>query len=220
MFKKILHIIAFLALSISSMLIPLAAGAAEPNGIYAPHGPVAVKLNVPNIINVSVTSPDVGVLGGLLGLSFEFTPPANTSDNFTMTINNPLDSSTPIQLHGTWSMLTASKFQVDMNFQNLIDLIAQLGGTVTITSNSFSGKVLANGNIKGAYALGVRISLMGINIKLKVSGSYLGTPALVKASQSNESGLEAENPTTSPKAISLEQFVLDLVQNSRQQAAH
>ncbi|MDD2767905.1 MAG: hypothetical protein PHT19_04165 [Methylococcus sp.] len=213
MFKKILHTLAFLSLSISLALTPLAARAAEPNGLYTPSGPMALKLDVPGIINISVSSPNVGVLGGLLGLAFEFDPPASTPNNFVMTINNPLDSSTPIQLRGTWSMLTASKFSVDMNFQGLIALIEQLGGTVTVTSNSFTGKVLATGNIKGAYALGVRISIMGISIKLKISGSYVGKPAVMISSQTGELG----SPASSSNTISLDQFILGLVEKIRQQ---
>jgi hypothetical protein len=158
-------------------------------------------LDVPGIINVSVSSPDVGVLGGLLGLAFEFVPPAGTQNNFVMTINNPLDSGTPIRLHGTWSMLSASKFAVDMNFQELIALVEQLGGTVTITRNSFDGKVLAGGNIKGVYGLGVRISIMGITIKLKISGSYTGKPVVMTSSQADDAGSFAESPVLSSKLL-------------------
>jgi hypothetical protein len=217
-FKKILQVVALLSLSISLTLIPQGVRAAEPQGIYSTSGPMALRLNVPGIINISVRSPDVGVLGGLLGFAFEFNPPANAQNNFVMTVNNPLDSSTPIKLHGSWSMLTASRFRVEMNFQDLAAMIEQRGGKVAITRNSFTGRVLANGDIKGAYALGVRISIGGSTIRLRLSGSYIGKPGLTASSQIGEVGLSPGRSPLSATSITMEQFIADLLEKIRQQS--
>lgn len=220
MFKKVLQVVALLCLSVSLSLLPGVARAAEPDGVYSPSGPMVLKLKVPGIIHMSVSSPNVGVLGGVLGLAFEFDSPAVSQNNFVMTINNPLDSSTPIRLHGTWSMLNSSKFAVDMNFQELIALVEPLGGTVTITGNSFNGKVLASGNIKGAYGLGVRIAVKGVTIKLEISGSYIGKPVVMTSSQMGDADGFAGRAVGSSKAITLEQFMIDLVEKVRQQSIH
>lgn len=217
MFRKIPFLIVFLVLS-GSLTMSSPARAAEPNGLYTPHGPTSVKLNAPHVAKASLTSPDVAVLNALLklGLPMQFSPAVNGQDNFLMTINNPLDSGKPIHLHGVWSMLTSSKFQVDIDFQALIAAVQQRGGSVTITRNSFAGKVLDNGNLKGAYNLGLIISLSGINMSLKASGTYLATPLLLAATRAEGSEPAEEDSTASANAIALERFVLDVLEKSPQ----
>ncbi|QXP85646.1 hypothetical protein KW115_08055 [Methylococcus sp. Mc7] len=217
MFRKIPFLIVFLVLS-GSLTMSSPARAAEPNGLYTPHGPTSVKLNAPHVAKASLTSPDVAVLNALLklGLPMQFSPAVNGQDNFLMTINNPLDSGKPIHLHGVWSMLTSSKFQVDIDFQALIAAVQQRGGSVTITRDSFAGKVLDNGNLKGAYNLGLIISLSGINMSLKASGTYLATPLLLAATRAEGSEPAGEDSTASANAIALERFVLDVLEKSPQ----
>lgn len=217
MFRKIPFLIVFLVFS-GSLTMSSPARAAEPNGLYTPHGPTSVKLNAPHVAKASLTSPDVAVLNALLklGLPMQFSPAVNGQDNFLMTINNPLDSGKPIHLHGVWSMLTSSKFQVDIDFQALIAAVQQRGGSVTITRDSFAGKVLDNGNLKGAYNLGLIISLSGINMSLKASGTYLATPLLLAATRAEGSEPAGEDSTASANAIALERFVLDVLEKSPQ----
>jgi len=216
-FRKIPFLIVFLVFS-GSLTMSSPARAAEPNGLYTPHGPTSVKLNAPHVAKASLTSPDVAVLNALLklGLPMQFSPAVNGQDNFLMTINNPLDSGKPIHLHGVWSMLTSSKFQVDIDFQALIAAVQQRGGSVTITRDSFAGKVLDNGNLKGAYNLGLIISLSGINMSLKASGTYLATPLLLAATRAEGSEPAGEDSTASANAIALERFVLDVLEKSPQ----
>ncbi|AAU91150.1 hypothetical protein MCA2765 [Methylococcus capsulatus str. Bath] len=217
MFKKIPFLVVFLALSGSLAMSPPAA-AAEPNGLYTPHGPTAIKLNAPHVAKVSLTSPDVAVLNALLklGLPMQFSPAANGQDNFLMTINNPLDSGKPIQLHGVWSMLTSSRFQVDIDFRELIAAVQQRGGGVTITRNSFAGKVLDNGNLKGAYDLGLIISLPGTNMNLRAAGTYVATPLLLAATRAEGPEAVTQDSTASANAITLERFVLDVLEEGPQ----
>jgi hypothetical protein len=148
----------------------------QPGGVYQLSGPVSIKLNVPGIIKATVTSPNMGILGGFLGLSFDFKGASGQPDNFIMHMKL-LD--TPLELGGMWETTAANKFRVTPDFGKLIPLIEELGGTATLTKQAFSGKVQTNGAIKGAFALGVKIALMGINISLDISGSYTGQPVVL-----------------------------------------
>lgn len=194
-------------------LTPIGAHAAEPAGYYKPiSGPVSIKLAVPGIVNATIKSPNMGVIGGLLGMTLQFDSPSGTPENFAMHMKL-LD--TPIKLGGMWTARPVSKFIVKTDLQSLLPLIEEMGGTATITKDSFTGQVMANGNIKANFALGVKIAILGINIKLDMSGSMVGAPgappADEQAANATEHAGDGQGATLDPH-ITLQEFLARQVQ--------
>lgn len=61
-----------------------------------------------------------------------------------------------------------------------------MGGQATVTKNTFTGTVLANGQLKGTFALGVKLSLQDINATLSISANYKANPVELLASSASQ----------------------------------
>jgi hypothetical protein len=150
-----------------------------PGGAYEMSGPIKINLTVPGIITANVSSPNMGVLGGFIGLSANFTGSSGTPDNFAMKMDL---MGTPMAISGTWTSTSATKFKAVANLDPLIEEIRKMGGQATVTKNTYTGTVLPNGQLKGNFGLGVNLSLQGITMKLSISANYKANPVDLVAS--------------------------------------
>lgn len=163
----------------------------QPSGAYEMTGPIKINLKVPKIITANVNSPDMGVLGGFIGLTANFTGASGTPDNFAMKMDL---LGMPIAISGVWTSTSATKFKAVANLEPLIAQIVEMGGQATVTKNTFTGTVLANGQLKGTFALGVKLSLQDINATLSISANYKANPVEMVASSASQPLFGAPEP--------------------------
>ena len=160
----------------------------SPSGTYAiSGGPIVISIIAPGIINANITSPNLSVIGSLLGISTNYNGTSGQAGNFGMNISL---SGISLDLGGKWATTIGNKFMVDLDMNSLISQIQSLGGTATVTKKIVTGSVLSNGDISGIFDIGLKLSLNGTNIAIKVSSKkYLAKPVnmnpspMVKSSQ-------------------------------------
>lgn len=155
----------------------------QPDGAYQMSGPISIKLNIPGIIKANVSSPNMGILGSFIGLSANFSGASGEPGNFAMNMDL---LGAPLAITGTWSATSGNNFKVVADLDSFIAQIQEMGGTATITKNTFTGKVLPNGQLKGAFGLGAKIGLQGVNLSLNIAAKYTAKPVeLTFAAQAN-----------------------------------
>jgi len=150
----------------------------QPNGAYEMAGPIKINLKVPGIITANVSSPDMGVLGSFVGLAANFSAPSGQPGNFTMNMNL---MGTPLAISGMWATTTGTNFKAIADLAPLIAQIEEMGGQATIIKNTFTGKVLPNGQLKGTFGLGVKLVLDNISATLNITANYVGRPVALSS---------------------------------------
>lgn len=150
----------------------------QPSGAYEMAGPIKINLKVPGIITANVSSPDMGILGSFIGLSANFSGSSGTPGNFMMNMDL---MGTPLAISGMWTSTSATKFKAVADLDPLIAEIVEMGGQAVITKNTFTGTVLANGQLKGTFGLGVNMSLQGINMSMNITANYKAKPVELAA---------------------------------------
>jgi hypothetical protein len=101
----------------------------------------------------------------------------------------------PLAITGTWTATSANKFKVVADLAPLIAQIEAMGGTVTVTKNTFTGTVAANGQLKGTFGLGVKLGLQEISMSLAINApNYVAKPVVAVGSASAYSLLQPAEP--------------------------
>lgn len=161
----------------------VAVASSQPAGAYEMTGPMKINLKVPKIITMNASSPDMGVLGELVGLSALFSGTSGEPGNFAMQMDL---LGMPLAITGTWTATSAKKFKVVADLAPLIAQIEAMGGTVTVTKNTFTGTVAANGQLKGTFGLGVKLGLQEISMSLAINApNYVAKPVVAVGSASS-----------------------------------
>jgi hypothetical protein len=155
----------------------------HPIGAYELAGPVKINLKVPKIITANISSPDMSILGSFIGLSANFTGSSGQPGNFQMKMDL---LGMPIAITGIWTSTSATKFKAVADLAPLIAQIEEMGGQATVTKNTFTGTMLANGQMKGTFALGVNLRLEDIAATLNISANYKGLPVEMVASSATQ----------------------------------
>ena len=151
----------------------------QPSGAYEMSGPIKINLKVPGTITANVSSPNMGILGGFIGLSANFSGSSDVPGNFAMNMDL---LGTPLAISGMWTSTSATKFKADADLAPLIAQIQEMGGQAVVTKNTFTGTVLPNGQLKGTFGLGVNISLQDIKMSLNITANYVAKPVELLAS--------------------------------------
>lgn len=163
----------------------------QPGGAYEMSGPIKINLKVPGIITANVSSPNMGILGGFIGLSANFTGSSGTPGNFVMKMDL---MGTPLAISGTWTSLSTTKFKAVADLDPLIAQIIEMGGQAVVTKNTFTGTVLPNGQLKGTFGLGVNLSMQGINMAMNISANYIAKPVELVAPSVTQQLLGTSEP--------------------------
>lgn len=147
----------------------------QPDGCYLLSGGLSVKVNAPKVLNLTATAPHMEIME----VKAVFLQPAGVADNFALILPPLSSGGSDTELHGTWAMGTKpNSFTVRMT--GLTDLIGS-STNIQMTKHVFTGKVRANGTIKGAFSLAAKISgLATISIS---SSNYTGEPQTSEAAK-------------------------------------
>jgi hypothetical protein len=147
----------------------------QPDGCYLLSGGLSVKVNAPKVLNLTATAPHIEIVE----VKAVFLQPAGVADNFALILPPLSSGGSDTELHGTWAMGTKpNSFTVRMT--GLTDLIGS-STNIQMTKHVFTGKVRANGTIKGAFSLAAKISgLATISIS---SSNYTGEPQTSEAAK-------------------------------------
>ncbi len=147
----------------------------QPDGCYLLSGGLSVKVNAPKVLNLTATAPHMEIME----VKAVFLQPAGVADNFALILPPLSSGGSDTELHGTWAMGTKpNSFSVRMT--GLTDLIGS-STNIQMTKHVFTGKVRANGTIKGAFSLAAKISgLATISIS---SSNYTGEPQTSEAAK-------------------------------------
>lgn len=212
MFENIIIRVVFMAkdlLFVASLIfLSTLSGCAEKNSVYEARipnvtanspsgtyeisgGPIVISIIAPGIINANITSPNLSVIGSLLGISTNYNGTSGQAANFGMNISL---SGISLDLGGKWATTIGNKFIVDLDMNSLISQIQSLGGTATVTKKIITGSVLSNGDISGAFDIGIKLSLNGKNIAIRVSSKkYLAKPVNIQLSPMMKSSQDIGN---------------------------
>jgi len=147
----------------------------QPDGCYLLSGGLSVKVNAPKVLNLTATAPHMEIME----VKAVFLQPAGVADNFALILPPLSSGGSDTELHGTWAMGTKpNSFTVRMT--GLTDLIGS-STNIQMTKHVFTGKVRANGTIRGAFSLAAKISgLATISIS---SSNYTGEPQTSEAAK-------------------------------------
>jgi hypothetical protein len=149
----------------------------QPDGCYLLSGGLSVKVSAPKILSLTATAPHMEIVG----VKVVFLQPAGGADNFVLILPPLSSGGSDTELLGTWAKGTKpNSFTVRMT--GLTDMIGS-SANIQMTKHVFTGKVRANGTIKGAFSLAAKISgLATISIS---SSNYTGEPQTSEAAKQN-----------------------------------
>lgn len=154
-----------------------AASVSTPQGCYGMDGKISVALKIPNILNLSLSSPHMSAIG----LNSRFDQDQGFVLRFPVlsSLAGGLGGSLalPSELNGTWKVVRGSAFSVQTELLDMIGQLQELGLQAQVTGNSFTGVASNNGeNLRGAFDLGLSVSLAEAGqATLAIKGTYTGT---------------------------------------------